>query len=286
MLRCVAMTNDSESGSDVDARLVFSLQTLLMAWRWWLAGICAGIFLAVLLFLCMQPQYEAVALLQMGRIGKVGEQGLMIPVSQISQHTQLEQSALIESPANALERMQSAGFRQELASRILEGHPEYSLDEVMRGLSDTRIWNLRSSVDLVRLAVRAGSPEEARRRAGIYADLLIQRHQELAKEPLALQQAQLADARARLAEMERQDAVRNPELQKQRDGEKAYWRENVFSLQMLMTRPATRPTALLEPVFAQQKPVSPRPVPLLMFGALAGFFLGLSAYALSCLRRR
>jgi hypothetical protein len=139
-------------------------QKLRAGWRHVVGGAAIGLLVAGLAIMRAQPQYEAVAIVQVGQIGQIG-----LPNGPLS----LAPSLPVEPPANAVERIKTAAFQSSVAEHLgnqawidaLRASPssgaKYLSAQVLKATVDPRA----SSSSLIELKATGDSAENARKSA-------------------------------------------------------------------------------------------------------------------------
>lgn len=279
-------------------------QKLRVGWRHVVGGAAIGLLVAGVAILRAQPQYEAVAIVQVAQIGQIGQQNG--PLS-------LAPSLPVEPPANAVERIKTAAFQSSVAEHLgnqswidaLRASPssgaKYLSAQVLKTTVDPRA--LASS--LIELKATGDSAENAKKSAEEAVSELARRHSEIAKPLISRMQVDLAIARAKLASAEKETESLNrfvanvgikddrftqlsllTSLRVQKESEFFNQRQIISMLEAALNPPATQSSEAIEPVFVSDKPVSPKKSLLLALGLIGGLFAGVvSMFASDAWRR-
>lgn len=279
-------------------------QKLRAGWRHVVGGAAIGLLVAGLAIMRAQPQYEAVAIVQVGQIGQIG-----LPNGPLS----LAPSLPVEPPANAVERIKTAAFQSSVAEHLgnqawieaLRASPssgaKYLSAQVLKATVDPRA----SSSSLIELKATGDSAENARKSAEGAVSELARRHSEIAKPLIAKMQVDVAIAKAKLASAEKETESLNrfvanvavkdgrftqlslmTSLRIQKESEFFNQRQIISMLEAAVNPPATQPSQAIEEVFVSDKPVSPKKGLLLALGLIGGLFAGVvSVFASDAWRR-
>lgn len=261
-----------------DIYLIDMWRILLREWRWFLASLILVLLLAMVFARTAKPQWQATAWIQIGQIGTA-------PVGQ---------DPKAEPLLRVIERLQLEPFQNEVLQSIGIGAltPEGRL--YRKGM---KLEPMPYAGPLVKLSVRAYSPQQAEQLASATASRLQAVHREIETVPLKLAHARLDDVQAALqqtlAERDRlrQSAAQNKDsisaaLLLSRDEEIRNLQLTRDELQTRLNPPFTYDTSLMWPVYVLDHPVFPNPALIWGVGLLFGLFLGaFAAIARNALRR-
>jgi len=261
-------------------------QDVRQRWRlvtgWALAGLAAG-GLAIWL---ITPKYEAMAMVQVGQIGVVGQLA----------------SAPVEAATQAVERMRTPAFQLRVAEMI--GHGEWLADlrRSQKGVADGEHLSLNVAKStsamgnsaLIEIRARAETIDGARRIVDGAVAELAKKHAEIAKPALDRMRLDLTIARERLASAEKEltelgKVVTNvgvkddrftqlslmTALRVQKESELFNEHQSIMALETALDAPATQGPKVIEDTFVWEKPVSPKKGLLLTVGFVAGTLAGL-----------
>lgn len=287
-------------------------QKLRAGWRHVVGGAAIGLLVAGLAIMRAQPQYEAVAIVQVGQIGQIGPIGqTQGPLSHGP--LSLAPSLPVEPPANAVERIKTAAFQSSVAERL----GNHTWLDALRGASGatTRFLSaqvLKATVDprglslsLIELKATGDSVESARKTAEEAVSELARRHSVIAKPLTDKMREDLAIARTKLASAEKEAEGLNKlltnvgvkddrftqlslmtSLRLHKEAEFLNQRQMISLLDTALSPPATQPSQAIELVFVSDKPVSPKRGLLLALGLIGGLFAGVvSMFASDAWRR-
>lgn len=222
--------------------------------------------------------WEASALVQIGHIGEV------LPSPQMS----VRAPRPIEPPARVVERIGLANFEGAVLARL--GLPNDDEDPRSELLRDSLRARLLERANLVSVAVRARSPEEAARSLDAVINELAGIHAKLGAHSVERLKGALSEARAalRAAEAER-DAARTQfsraiarstthfsegvlaaEVLSTRDDQVRRATDNVRALEVQLGPEFTFATSAYEAPYVPERPVHPREVLYALAGAVFG----------------
>lgn len=275
--------NEKELLQDDEISLLDLLEALKEGWRWlvgWavLGGIGAGIFLVL-----STPQYEAIALVQVGQIS----------------------GQPVEPPVQAAERIKSSGFQFKVAEAL--GDVAWQ-DRLRRGTGKATlsVQVIKNSPGLMELKALGDSVPSAQKIAEVTLFELAKKHAELAaptlariKGDLAIVQEKLVKAEAELGMLLKSISsvsVRDDRftqlslmasLHEQKNWEIFSLRQQILQLNASLGEPSTQPARAIESVFVPERPVSPKRGLVLALGLVGGLiFGGISLFVRNALKKR
>jgi len=246
------------------------LETLRDAWRWLLSGTILGVICASTVLAITSPQYEAVALLQTGKVA----------------------GNVIEEVPTIVERLKSSSFLLEIAQEV--GDQNW-IDQINAGVGKNILLAImpKATPSMVEVRVRAKSSAAAIDIADKATTNLIRRQDVLSSQILKKVHFDLDVAKEKLARTENDLQMLNKALAStkikddrfsqlslltsmklQKDSELYGLRQTVFSLEGSLLPPATQPARVLEKIFVPTIPVSPSKSLILGLGLLGGLILG------------
>ncbi|MBI2307912.1 MAG: hypothetical protein HYU78_11485 [Rhodocyclales bacterium] len=260
-------------------------EKLRRGWVTVVGGVVLGIVGAVLAIFLIPPKYEAVALIQVGRVGQVGQ-------AKVS-------GMPVEAPVQTIERMKTPSFQRRVAEAL---NDQAWLEAISRSSSgvakDLSMQIVRGTVGpeqvpLIELRADGTSPEAARGKVAAVVAQLTKAHAELAQPALVRMRTDLAISREKLASAERDlDALTKlvaaagvkddrftqlalmTSLRIQKEAETFSQRQTITALEMALGAPATQSAGAVEAIFVPEKPIAPKMALLLIFGIVGGLFAG------------
>lgn len=260
---------------------LFDLWIMLRnAWYWVAGGVAFGAAGAGLIVAVLPPQYEAVALVQVGQVGQVG-QVTSVPV---------------EQPLQAIERMRTGSFKYEAAKS--SGYAPWIEISGHSTKAGSTFFSLQlvKNTSLIEVRAKAETPDHAEKIASAIIDVLSKRHAELARPLIENLRFDLALARERLKSAEGElaslgAAAASARLKDDRfsqfsllasmrlfkESEVFAQQKMVSALTMALSPPATQPAQAVERVFVAEQPVSPKKGIISVLGVFGGLMLGLFA---------
>ena len=261
--------NDMQSVEE-EISLFDLYEKLREGWRSILGGLLLGTILAVLAIVLVSPKYEALAMLQTGRVA----------------------GSIVEDPSTIVERLKSPALLLEIAEDV--GDEDW-LDNLQDGVGKDILTALvpKTNPSVVEVKIKANSPAAAKKIADAATGLLIKRQNELSKGVLGKIRFDLDVAREKLgrAEKELQALTKTLDSTKIKDGQFSQislltslrlqkesemfgLRQSVYALEISLLPPATQPAKVLEDIFVSRKPVSPKKSLLLALGLVGGLLSG------------
>lgn len=275
--------NERELLQDDEISLLDILEALKQGWRWLLGsvvlgGIGAGVFLVP-----ATPQYEAIALVQVGQIS----------------------GQPVEPQVKAVERVKSSSFQLKVAEAL--GDVAWQ-DSLRRGAGKATLslQAIKNNPDLMELKAISDSVLNARKIAEATIFELAKKHAELAAPTLARMKSDLAMVQERLVKVEAEldvllkstssVSVRDDRftqlslmasLREQKKWEIFGLRQQILQLNASLSEPSTQPVRAIEPVFVPERPVSPKRGLVLALGLVGGLmFGGISLIVRNALKKR
>ena len=248
-------------------------------WRTVVGGALIGLTGAGAALMILPPKFEALVVVQVGQV-------ISTPV---------------EPPVQAVERMKTPAFQTAVAQALGD---QTWLDALQRSANATAKYlvpqlvkaTAASPAPLIELRTNAATPAAAAAIANGAVKELAQRHAELAAPVLAKTRLDVAIARERLVNAERELESINKlvaaasikderftqlalmsELRIQKQAELFNQRQMIMALETALTAPATQPARAMEAVFVADKPVSPKKTLLLALGLIGGLLAGIVA---------
>lgn len=275
--------SENEMIQDDEISLFDLWEKLRKGWKAVVGGVALGIGGALLAIALIPPRYEALAVVQVGLLGQVGQ-------FKISGQP-------VEPPIQAVERMKTLAFQRRVAEVL--GDQKW-LDQITRtGTTkalEVQVIKATANLDvpLIDMRVSADSRELALKKAQAVIAELIRSHGELAQPALNRMRADLAIAREKLKNAEHDlDALNKlvaatgikddrftqlslmTPLRIQKEAEIFSQRQLVMALETAFEAPATQPAKAIEEVFVSDKPVSPQKALLLALGGIGGLLAGM-----------
>ena len=271
-----------ENGQIIEGELsLFDLWKILRnAWCWIAGGVVLGSVGGGLTVAVLPPQYEAVALVQVGQVGQVG---------QIT-------SVPVEQPLQAIERMRTGNFQYEAAKS--SGYAPWVEISGRSTKAGSAFFSLQlvKNTYLIEIRAKAETPHHAEMIAKAIIEVLSKRHAELAEPMIENLRFDLALARERLKSAEDEVASLGAaaasarlkddrftqfsllaSMRKFKESEVFAQQKMVSALNMALSPPATQPAQAVEGVFVAEQPVSPKKGIIAVLGVFGGLMLGLFA---------
>ena len=234
--------------------------------RWLVGGLVFGLLGALGYVLVSPAQYEATAIVQPATVG--------MPTT-----TTTTKGVEVESVAQTLERLKLPTFYDEAMLKACQAPSQQALSggvkaSQVKGNSLIQVSYRARSVAVAEACVNAVVATLARSQAEIAAPII-----KTLEEQLSLSRQRLADEKAFQAQAEKR-------VSGSADGSllmlKALSkREDIIQLQrqlvdqsVQLSVPITQPVRLLEPIYAPERPVAPKKLPVLAGGLFGGLVLG------------
>lgn len=235
--------------------------------RWLVGGLVFGLLGALGYVLVSPAQYEATAIVQPATVG--------MPTTTTTTTKGVE----VESVAQTLERLKLPTFYDEAMLKACQAPSQQALSggvkaSQVKGNSLIQVSYRARSVAVAEACVNAVVATLARSQAEIAAPII-----KTLEEQLSLSRQRLADEKAFQAQAEKR-------VSGSADGSllmlKALSkREDIIQLQrqlvdqsVQLSVPITQPVRLLEPIYAPERPVAPKKLPVLAGGLFGGLVLG------------
>lgn len=236
--------------------------------RWLVGGLVFGLLGALGYVLVSPAQYEATAIVQPATVG--------MPTTTTTTTTK---GVEVESVAQTLERLKLPTFYDEAMLKACQAPSQQALSggvkaSQVKGNSLIQVSYRARSVAVAEACVNAVVATLARSQAEIAAPII-----KTLEEQLSLSRQRLADEKAFQAQAEKR-------VSGSADGSllmlKALSkREDIIQLQrqlvdqsVQLSVPITQPVRLLEPIYAPERPVAPKKLPVLAGGLFGGLVLG------------
>lgn len=259
--------------------LIDTWRILQREWRWFVAALIVVLAVTFVFLRVTKPQWQADAWIQIGQVGAA-------PAGQDPKAEPLQR---------VLERMKLIPFQNETLESIGIGPrtPEAGLYR-----HSLKLEPLPYAGPLIKLSVRAHSPEMARKLAETTVERLKAIHRSAEATELNFAQARLAEVQADLQQVTaerdhlQQVATQNKDdfaglLLTSKNDEMRSLQLARSDLQTRLSTAYTYDTSLMWPVYVPEDPVFPNPVLTWGMGGVLGLFLGtLAAVSRNALRRR
>lgn len=259
--------------------LIDTWRILQREWRWFVAVLIVVLAVTFVFLRVTKPQWQADAWIQIGQVGAA-------PAGQDPKAEPLQR---------VLERMKLIPFQNETLESIGIGSrtPEAGLYR-----HSLKLEPLPYAGPLIKLSVRAHSPEMARKLAETTVERLKVIHRSAEATELNFAQARLAEVQADLQQVTaerdhlQQVATQNKDdfagiLLTSKNDEMRSLQLARSDLQTRLSTAYTYDTSLMWPVYVPEDPVFPNPVLTWGMGGVLGLFLGtLAAVSRNALRRR
>lgn len=235
-------------------------------WRWLAGGVVAGAVGAVGFVLVSPAQYEATAIVQPATVG--------MPT------TTTTRGAEVEPVAQTLERLKLPTFYDEAMLQACQAPSRQALSgsvkaSQVKGNSLIQISYRAKSVAVAEACVNAVVATLAKSQAEIAAPII-----KTLEEQLSLSRQRLADEKAFQAQAEQRvsgsadgvSLLMLKALSKQEDI--IQLQRQLVDQSVQLSAPITQPVRLLEPIYAPERPVAPKKLPVLAGGLFGGLVLG------------
>ena len=262
--------NENQLVQDDEISLFDLWQSLQDGWRYIVGGATVGVLGASLTIAQISPKYEAISVLQIGKIA----------------------GSPIEDAATTLERLKSSAFALELAQLTKN---QILLDRVASGglHNDIIKAQLVKGTSLIEVRTTGDSPEKANEINLSLLKLLVSRHTEISapllqkiQGDLLLAKEKMNLAEAELSEVTKVSSAAIPldqrfsqislmtSLRLQKQSELYVLKQTMAALELSLVKPSTQPSAAIEAVFSPDKAVSPKKSLLMALGLVGGLLLG------------
>lgn len=262
--------NDMQSIEEEEISLFDLYEKLRKGWRSILGGVFLGLVLSGLAIVFTSPKYEALAMLQAGRVaGTVVEEPTII-------------AERLKSPALLMEIAEDVGDQDWLVT-IQDGGGRNTLMAVVP----------KTNPSVVEVKILARSPDAAKKIASSATEMLIKRQNELSKGVKGKIRFDLDVAKEKLGRAEKEllalsktlDSTKIKDgqfsqvslltsIRLQKESEMFGLRQSVNALEISLLPPATQSAQVLEDIFVSRKPVSPKKLLLLALGLAGGLLSG------------
>ena len=240
-------------------------------WRWLAGGVVAGAVGAVGFVLVSPAQYEATAIVQPATVG--------MPTTTTTTTTTTK-GVEVESVAQTLERLKLPTFYDEA---ILQACQAPSRQALSGGVKASQV----KGNALIQISYRAKSVAVAEACVNAVVATLAKSQAEIAAPIIKTLEEQLSLSRQRLADEKAFQAQAEQRVSGSADGVSLLMlkalskREDIIQLQrqlvdqsVQLSAPITQPVRLLEPIYAPERPVAPKKLPVLAGGLFGGLVLG------------
>lgn len=259
--------------------LIDTWRILLREWRWFLAVLLVVLLATFAFMQTAKPQWQATAWIQIGQVGE-------FPAGQ---------DPKAEPLLRVMERLQMVPFQDEVlqSANVAIDTPAARLYR-----KSMKLEPMPYAGPLVKMSVRAYSPQQAQQLATATAAKLQDVHRDIEATPLKLARARLDEVQTELqaaltarAHLQ-QAAEQNKDnfaaaLLASKSEEISTLQQTRSDLQLRLSALYTYDTSLTWPVYVPAGPVFPNPVLTWGMGLVFGLFLGaLAAIARNALRRK
>ena len=236
-------------------------------WRWLAGGVLAGAIGAVGFVLVSPAQFEATAIVQPATVG--------MPTT-----TTTTRGAEVEPVAQTLERLKLPTFYDEAMLQACQAPSRQALS------GSVKASQVKGNV-LIQVSYRAPTTEVAEACVNAVFAALARSQAEIAAPIIKTLEEQLSLSRQRLADEKAFQTEAEKRVSGAADGVSLLMlkalskREDIVQLQrqlvdqsVQLSAPITQPVRLLEPIYAPERPVSPKKLPVLAGGLFGGLVLG------------
>lgn len=262
--------NDMQPVEEDEISLFDLYDKLQKGWRGILGGVLSGLVVSTLALIFISPKYEAVAMLQAGRVA----------------------GSVVEDTPTIVERLKSPALLLEIAQDV--GDQDW-LEDIHDGVGRDVLTSTvpKTTPTVVEVRIKAKSPDAAKSIANSATKLLIQRQNELSKGVLGKIRFDLDVAKEKLAQAEKEFSALSKtlastkvkdgqfsqvslltSLRLQKESEVFGLRQSVNALEISLLPPATQSAKVLEDIFVSRKPISPKKSLLLALGLVGGLLIG------------
>lgn len=274
------------SAEDEDIFLYDVWRILVEGWYWIVGGIIAGLVGAAIYLAVTPPQFEVMALIQIGQVGQVGQPG----------QAGLVGVAPIEAPARVVERLMFPTFKRAIVKKLdWEGGVRGAVYEGFLTAKTSK------ATDLVELRVRGLTREDAATSLNATIEHLAFLHKAAVQPVVESLRAELNEIEAesseigkvltelkRMAGSQRQPATRDrfieamvsTQLSITTEAQKKELRRREVQYRDMISLIEKSGTGVFVDPLVPDAPISPRRGKALMLGTLGGLFFGLAALAL------
>ena len=234
-------------------------------WRWFAGGLVAGAVGAVGFVLVSPAQYEATAVVQPASVG----------MSAIS-----TKGGEVEPVVQTLERLKLATFYTDTLVQSCQAESRQGLAASVKAIQV-------KGNSLIQVSYRAPSAAAAETCVNAVVEQLAKSQTTIAEPVIRTLEELLVLTRKQLTEAEGFQGQLEKRAVSSADGASLLMlstlakREEIARLQKLLieqkvqlSAPLTQPMQLLEPIYAPERPVAPKKLPVLAGGLLGGFVLG------------
>lgn len=244
------------------------LNFLKEGWRWLAGGLALGLVGAGVFVLSSPAQFEATAVVQPATVG--------MPTTT----TTITKGSEVEPVAQTLERLKLATFYSEASVQACQAYSALSLTG---GVKASQV----KGNSLIQVSYRAPSITVAEACVDAVVGQLTQSQSSIAEPLLKTLEEQLALTRKQLTEAEGFQVQLEKRATSSADGASLLMlntlskREEIVRLQkalveqkVQLSAPLTQPMQLLEPIYAPDKAVAPKKLPVLAGGLFGGLLFG------------
>lgn len=253
--------------SDDEVSLWDILDFLKDGWRWLAGGLIAGAVGAVGFVLVSPAQFEAMAIVQPATVG--------LPTT-----TNNTKGAEVEPVAQTLERLKLPTFYDDAMLQACQAHSRQAL------AGSVKASQVKGNA-LIQVSYRAPTVTLAEACVNAVVRQLTQSQTTIAEPVIKTLEEQLVLTRKQLTEAEGFQGQLEKRATASADGASLLMlnalskREEIVRLQKLLieqkvqlSAPLTQPMQLLEPIYAPERPVAPKKLPVLAGGLFGGLVLG------------
>lgn len=254
--------------SDDEVSLWDILDFLKDGWRWLAGGLIAGAVGAVGFVLVSPAQFEAMAIVQPATVG--------LPTT-TNNNTK---GAEVEPVAQTLERLKLPTFYDDAMLQACQAHSRQAL------AGSVKASQVKGNA-LIQVSYRAPTVTLAEACVNAVVRQLTQSQTTIAEPVIKTLEEQLVLTRKQLTEAEGFQGQLEKRATASADGASLLMlntlskREEIVRLQKLLieqkvqlSAPLTQPMQLLEPIYAPERPVAPKKLPVLAGGLFGGLVLG------------
>ncbi len=260
----------TEEFGEEEISLLDLWERLREGWRWVFGGLLIGLLGAAAALAIITPQYEAIAVLQTGKVAGV----------------------VIEEASTVVERLKSQSFLLEVAREVGD---QGWIDAINDGGGKKVLTALipKTTPGMIEVKVMAGSPDAARKIADDATMKIIQRQKDISAQMIAKIYFDIAVVKEKLVKAEQDllmlsktissTTVNNERfsqislltsLKLQKESDTFSLRQSVYSLENSLLPPSTQSARVLEDIFVSRKAVSPKKGLLLALGLVSGLLGG------------
>lgn len=254
------------------------IRTLRDAWKTLALTTLIGLLLALGVSQQMTPFYEAISLVRIASVGKLGQRVNSVEPgrSTIDEH--------VESIPVVLERIRSKAFLEQVCIRANCKRDEHTWLAKAVNVSQPK------NTDIILIVIHAKSPTRGIQLSDAVISELQSVHEQLAKPETNKLRERLRETEQALADLEKHALSLSQAIRKLSEEsfaiiqlaqmgvikERIELYQRMSELQEVLAPPRTRPTERIQAIYLSPVPVSPKIPLILLIGALLGGIVGMT----------